>query len=56
MSKDYTIEKIEKELEGELIGILITHHHFDHVGALNVIKNKYDIPVIDYNNKLIPYL
>lgn len=29
-------------------GILITHYHFDHVGALNEIKDKYDVPVIDF--------
>lgn len=46
-------EKIEKEIEGELIGILITHHHFDHIGALNNLLSKYEIPVIDYNNQSI---
>lgn len=36
----------------ELLGILITHHHFDHVGALEEIKNKYKVEVYDYNNTL----
>lgn len=34
----------------EVLGILITHHHFDHVGALEDIKNKYNVPVYDFNN------
>lgn len=46
-------EKIDKEIERELVGILITHHHFDHVGALNELKNKYNVPVIDYNNQKV---
>ena len=32
------------------IGIIITHYHFDHIGALDDIKNKYNIPVYDINN------
>ena len=32
------------------LGILITHHHFDHVGALTDIKEKYNVPIYDYNN------
>ena len=43
--------KIDKEIEGKLVGIIITHHHFDHVGALNELKNKYSIPIIDYQNQ-----
>lgn len=34
----------------EVLGILITHYHFDHIGALNDIKNKYNCPVYDFNN------
>lgn len=36
----------------ELVGILITHHHFDHVGALNDLKNKYEVDIYDRNNLL----
>ena len=33
------IESIDKEVKG----ILITHYHFDHIGALNILKEKYNI-------------
>ena len=44
-------DKIIKEINNlKPIGIIITHYHFDHVGALEDIKNKYNIPVYDINN------
>lgn len=46
-------EKIINEIDGDIIGIIITHHHFDHVGALKTLKTKYNVPVIDYNNQLV---
>ena len=33
----------------DLVAILITHAHFDHVGALNDLTQKYNVPVY-YNN------
>lgn len=45
-------EKIIKAI-GKLnvIGILITHYHFDHIGALDEIKDKYkDALLFDYNS------
>ena len=27
----------------DIVGIIITHYHFDHIGALNDIINKYNI-------------
>ena len=36
----------------KVLGILITHHHFDHVGALKECINYYSCPVIDYKNKI----
>jgi len=41
------IDLIDKK---EVLGILITHHHFDHIGALEEIKNKYQVKVYDYFN------
>lgn len=31
-------------------GIIITHYHFDHIGALDDIKNKYNTLVYDISN------
>ena len=47
-SEEDVIEKCLKELDVELVGILITHYHYDHIGALDYFVNKYDIPVFDY--------
>lgn len=45
------IKKIE-ELKVNVCGILITHYHFDHIGALEDIKNKYKSAIIvDYKSK-----
>lgn len=45
-------EKIIEKVKGKVDGIIITHHHFDHIGALDDIKEKYDAKVYDrYNLK-----
>ena len=44
------ISKIN-ELKLNVKGILITHSHFDHIGALKEIKNKYNVEVIDNDNR-----
>ncbi|MDD2435380.1 MAG: MBL fold metallo-hydrolase [Bacilli bacterium] len=44
---------IEKHLSNlRLVGILITHHHPDHIGALDELKNKYQVPVYSRHNLL----
>lgn len=40
-----------KENNYNVLGILITHYHFDHIGALEDIKNEFKVDVIDYNNQ-----
>lgn len=45
-------EKINQKIEDEnltVAAIFITHHHFDHVGALEECKNKYKVDVYDYS-------
>ncbi len=41
---------IAKIITKKVVGIIITHYHFDHVGALNDLKIKYDCPVYDKTN------
>ena len=48
-------EKIDlkiKQLNLTPIGILVTHHHFDHIGALEQMKDKYKICVCDSSNRI----
>lgn len=38
------VEKIIKEVKDlKVVGVLITHHHNDHIGALNYILRKYNL-------------
>lgn len=46
-------DEVEKIIESIIYSpcvILITHNHFDHVGALSKLKEKYNIPVYNYEN------
>lgn len=42
------IEKTLKEENAELSGILVTHYHYDHVGALDGLEEKYNVNVYNY--------
>ena len=33
-----------------VVGIIVTHHHFDHIGALDEMINEYKVMVYDRNN------
>ena len=37
--------------EKNVLGVLITHYHFDHIGALDELKERYNVEVIDYKNR-----
>lgn len=42
--------KIKEEIKDiNLLGILITHHHFDHVGALTELLEYKNVKIYDYN-------
>ena len=43
------IKKIIKDKN--LIGILLTHHHYDHIGCVNNLIKDYNIPI--YDNKTL---
>lgn len=32
-----------------VLGILLTHRHFDHIGALDELVRDYDVPVFEYS-------
>ena len=36
----------------EVVGIIITHYHFDHIGAIDILRDKYNVFVYDKNNML----
>jgi len=41
---------IDKIGNREVEGIIITHYHFDHIGAIEQLVNKYKVKVYDKNN------
>ena len=43
---EFISEEIERR-QLKLIGILLTHKHFDHVGALKYLQLIYSVPIID---------
>lgn len=44
-------DKIKKLIGNKkVLKVLLTHHHFDHIGALNNILNEYNVEVLDNTN------
>lgn len=47
------VEKTIKELQGfEIIGILATHGHIDHVGKVKTLKEKFNVPFYMHRNDI----
>lgn len=43
--------RIKEEVGNDhVVGILITHRHFDHIGALDACVEAYQVPIYDYCN------
>lgn len=49
-SEQEKIESVLNEENVELVGILVTHYHYDHVGALDGLVKKYKVNVYDYKS------
>ena len=44
-------EKIKDKIESlNIYAILITHRHFDHIGALSDLLKEYNVPVLEFDN------
>lgn len=44
-------KRIKKTIgDRKVVGILITHYHFDHIGALKELTNFYQVPVYDIHS------
>ena len=49
------VDKIVNRInDREVVGIIITHYHFDHIGALEEIKEETGAKVIDFESKENP--
>jgi len=47
----YDFNTIKSEIGNlNLVGILITHYHFDHIGALDELIKYYNVPIYDYKS------
>ena len=44
------VDKICDNISKKVVGVLLTHRHFDHVGALEGILNIYKVPVYNKSN------
>lgn len=42
--------KIKNSIDKKVVGVILTHKHFDHIGALKEMVDYYNIPVYDINN------
>jgi glyoxylase-like metal-dependent hydrolase (beta-lactamase superfamily II) len=55
LSKNDIVTFVEKNYTGPPLAILLTHGHFDHVGSILDLLNKWDVPVFAHEDEL-PFL
>ena len=41
---------IKSNIKNKVIGVLITHRHYDHIGALEQVLNEYKVPIYEKIN------
>jgi len=51
-SEEDKIFNVIDDLKLNVVGILVTHYHFDHVLCLDKVQNKYKVKVVDYKNRI----
>lgn len=49
---DEAIKIINEVGNKNVLAVLITHYHFDHIGALKTLKEYYNIDEINYKNRI----
>lgn len=50
------VEEFLVQRRYSLVGILLTHHHMDHIGGVKTLLKQYDIPVYGFKDSKIPYI
>src|SRR5262245_7637024 len=48
------VERTLKDRNLNLAGILITHHHFDHVGGVADLRRRHEVPVFGPASEAVP--
>ncbi len=46
---------IASTTSGKVVGLLVTHHHFDHIGALQTLEKYYNLKANQYNGQTFSY-
>lgn len=45
------LKEIQENIKGNLVAILVTHYHFDHIGCLKELASIYNARIYDKTNK-----
>ena len=50
------IQRQIEAIQAKPLAILLTHTHYDHIGAVDELRNVYQIPVMSVHWKMLGYL